>query len=388
MKYLSLSVLTLAISSVLWEIDAVVLKEGNDGPRQLQKGNVNDTVVLDSSIHIIRELKNIDIEDGKSVQLKLHWENSYSWKEGNTPLCAACAQADCEKGIIVLKACDKSDKRQKFYKSSDDKIRPTRNKDGCLSYKSSSRVRIRDCRSKRDYYQTMEVREESGDRIQIRGDGDCLSVVNGDPGKGERLKMMSCDSAVRNDVGYWVSGEFDADGDGNDNDDDKKDPDDDDEDEDGNSGGGSGKNFQLKLYWQKGFNWQESRKEKAWCLQCKGSCSDGNSVQMQECNDNDKKQRWVFSSGKFSPYGDKRLCVDYKVKMNLRLRRCNYSGGKSQKFTEEKSSGNRFTYKAQSLCLTQEHHPRSNEKLRIESCSKARTDNTVYWVKGKFNGHP
>jgi hypothetical protein len=36
--------------------------------------------------------------------------------------------------------------------------------------------------------------------------------------------------------------------------------------------------FRLRLYWEEGYNWQESSGEKFWCMECDGSCEDGDKM--------------------------------------------------------------------------------------------------------------
>jgi hypothetical protein len=39
--------------------------------------------------------------------------------------------------------------------------------------------------------------------------------------------------------------------------------------------------FRLKMFWQKGYFWQESAKEKKWCLTCRNGCKSGSNVQIR-----------------------------------------------------------------------------------------------------------
>lgn len=36
--------------------------------------------------------------------------------------------------------------------------------------------------------------------------------------------------------------------------------------------------FRLRLYWEEGYDWQESGGEKFWCMECDGSCEDGDKM--------------------------------------------------------------------------------------------------------------
>lgn len=36
--------------------------------------------------------------------------------------------------------------------------------------------------------------------------------------------------------------------------------------------------FRLRMYWEEGYNWQESEGEKFWCLECEDNCEDGDKI--------------------------------------------------------------------------------------------------------------
>jgi len=325
-----------------------------------------DSLVLDNNTEVIQR----ELMSGGNVQLKLHWERGYGWNENNW--CAACKSGDCSDGRIVLEACNKNDKSQRFNLSSN-KISPGKNSKGCLTHRSRSRMSIQTCRSSRDSTQEIKIKRSSGNKFQIIGNDGCLSVKN------DFLRFSSCKVAKRNDVLYWESGTFSA---GSNNGDDE------DEEPDDQQTTSSGRSFQLKLYWQQGFNWQNHPKEKAWCLECKDECKDGKRLYVRECNTSNRKQKFVFKNNKFSPSGAQGLCAHFNdVKSELRLGGCGAISSNFQTFTEKKFSNNKFRYNVKSRCLTQHHHPRDHEKVRLGPCTKAARDNTVFWVKGSFGGH-
>ena len=41
--------------------------------------------------------------------------------------------------------------------------------------------------------------------------------------------------------------------------------------------------FRLRLYWQRGYYWQESRREMYWCMQCSGRCGENDAVYVDYC---------------------------------------------------------------------------------------------------------
>jgi hypothetical protein len=36
--------------------------------------------------------------------------------------------------------------------------------------------------------------------------------------------------------------------------------------------------FRLRMYWESGYNWQESNTERFWCMECDGNCEDGDEI--------------------------------------------------------------------------------------------------------------
>merc|ERR1711983_60587 len=166
------------------------------------------------------------------------------------------------------------------------------------------------------------------------------------------------------------------------------------------------KEFQLKMFWEEGMEWQEDPEEKAWCAECEESCSEeGENVIIKECDENDSKQWWIFSDCHVQSYRDPNMCFTSGVarkdslKGKIELHECKDS--KIQKFRtfDPKNENDKFQVKIlkpenDELCLTQEHHPKAYEYLRFEECRIAEEndpgveDDTSHWVVGVFEGHP
>jgi len=150
--------------------------------------------------------------------------------------------------------------------------------------------------------------------------------------------------------------------------------------------------FQLKLYWEKGFYWQEEKIEKRWCIECKGSCKSGSSLYIRECDDDDYKQRWILKKDKLSPHTAQDLCMYFKDRSNIQLRTCKDSRDEYQKFDVIKQNVGQKTdsyeFQVRKRCLTQRHHPKSHELLRLEPCHKPRKSDTSIWeFGGPWDGH-
>ncbi len=139
--------------------------------------------------------------------------------------------------------------------------------------------------------------------------------------------------------------------------------------------------FRLRIYWQRGYNWQNSSSEKWWCAECTGNCSSDSRLQIRKCSQT-SRQKWVAvdKSIRFAP--NTSLCLTASGvggKNPLRLKRCN--GGSDQKFDGVQVPG-RFELHPSSnpsRCISQHHHPKDKEHLYPEICTKARSAKTSYW---------
>ena len=57
---------------------------------------------------------------------------------------------------------------------------------------------------------------------------------------------------------------------------------------------GSSDPVRLRLYWEEGYYWQESTKEKWWCMQCKDRCIAGTSIEIDRCEDGIDSQLFQY----------------------------------------------------------------------------------------------
>jgi len=148
----------------------------------------------------------------------------------------------------------------------------------------------------------------------------------------------------------------------------------------------SGDYFQTKLYWEAGYRWQESSKEKRFCAACSDDCKD-NLVKLKVCDYKNQGQFWRWKNGQLESKKATGYCasVDGTVKPNARLimMSCN-SATKFMGF-HTPPNPNKFTWHPlgnNRLCVTNQHHPRSNEDLRFNDCKRAHKDKTGFWVTG------
>jgi len=156
--------------------------------------------------------------------------------------------------------------------------------------------------------------------------------------------------------------------------------------------------FRLRLYWQQGYNWQESSREKWYCMECEGSCRTGNDIEIGYCDEDsieDSQDIWFENlnldgsdgTSQLKMVGYDGLCVGMSSSDGQRVmvvENCDASD-RAQFFKPSSSDagwdGDRFEITTSSRCISQEHHPKKNEDLYATSCSTARGDDTSYWEK-------
>jgi len=136
--------------------------------------------------------------------------------------------------------------------------------------------------------------------------------------------------------------------------------------------------IRIKLYWEKGYRWQESKKEKKWCME---GHKKGETLEIKKCGSS-SKQKFMFISGdRIQSCKNKDLCFVLSGGKFAKLDKCSSSNSK-QKF-KKNGSDKKFALEPKSKkgCLTQRHHPKSGERVRIEKCKTAAKDDTKYWNK-------
>lgn len=166
------------------------------------------------------------------------------------------------------------------------------------------------------------------------------------------------------------------------------------------------KEYQLKMYWKKGMEWQDEKKERAWCAECDDDCDSGEDVRVRECDKDDKDQLWLFYDCTVRPKKNPKVCFTAGATRKdltgkIELRECDddmYGDVQKFRFFDPDDRNDKFQFKLLKPgfgdnCLSQEHHPRDKEELRFYSCRTALendpgvNDDTSHWVVGTFNGH-
>lgn len=142
--------------------------------------------------------------------------------------------------------------------------------------------------------------------------------------------------------------------------------------------------FRIRLHWQQGYNWQGSRRERFWCMECRDSCRSGAAIQIDECSGADR-QRFLAFGRTIRPSSNANLCLAVTgysgTGRPVRLRDCR-AGSADQDFREVRRDGKFELIPASNgeRCLSQHHHPKKNEVVFPEKCEKTRQFDTTYWT--------
>ena len=151
----------------------------------------------------------------------------------------------------------------------------------------------------------------------------------------------------------------------------------------------SDEEFALKLYWEKGYHWQEDRKEVRWCMRCRHTCRPCHKVRIVGCDWGGDSPPTDF---KFIYHGSEGtevqiqvadrdfLCMEADTRDNeIFLAECDQRE-QNQRFVAKRGNfltGNRFEIapkRKNDWCLTQMHHPKAYE--------------VVCWNRAKWQGSP
>jgi hypothetical protein len=146
--------------------------------------------------------------------------------------------------------------------------------------------------------------------------------------------------------------------------------------------------FQLKLYWESRFCWQEERIERKWCMSCIGSsCEKGEDLWLQFCDAEDITQKFNYlpvegtGGGQLQTVSN-HLCLERVSRNNFTLAECSASLG-VQVLKGLVTDGSAFEFKplgAADLCLNQEHHPKAGEIIKTTPCRIASEYHTNLWT--------
>jgi hypothetical protein len=162
---------------------------------------------------------------------------------------------------------------------------------------------------------------------------------------------------------------------------------------------GSQETFTLRLYWERGYCWQEDCDEIFWCAYYnydRSYCYYNN-----EEDDDCEEDRMYIDSCNFDEYWDHKfrfLFLDGGEAMiqtefgnncwarygrRIYLETCENSSRQRWYAPNGSFSGSRFeiSQAGTDLCVSQNHHPKQREVIEMHTCEDARDDDTSYWTR-------
>ncbi|CAJ1947355.1 unnamed protein product [Cylindrotheca closterium] len=168
--------------------------------------------------------------------------------------------------------------------------------------------------------------------------------------------------------------------------------------------------FKLRLHWSKDYFWQEETTERFWCLECvpceeygrddgwkhgcesypdgsNGNCKAGDSVWIRDCRKygNEYNVLQKHKAGFTLRLHNTNLCIERRNK-HLMMKKCNINDPDQQfvawddfsKF-ELRPLEHAGRNEREADCVSQLHHPKSDEVVGMHSCWLCRHFETRYW---------
>ena len=185
--------------------------------------------------------------------------------------------------------------------------------------------------------------------------------------------------------------------------------------------------FRLRLYWEDGYTWQESTEETYWCADCLpyGHCYNGATMYITWCqywnkrflfesvrsdDDDDDDEEVLFLIRIIDGYyyeekddadededGEANLkwygqyCLQSSTATDSKdifVVHCNrdipgqlWKPQSGSSFSDTDSGFEITQSGKEDLCITQRHHPKQGESIKLESCETARNSQTSKWTK-------
>jgi len=151
----------------------------------------------------------------------------------------------------------------------------------------------------------------------------------------------------------------------------------------------------LTIFPSSPFFLKESSREKKWCMRCEGrkgnsQCKSGDDIELDDCDDDNAKFVLKNRSGREAQIqiAGTNLCLElggekqfFGVRRRIIEAKTCESSEDDQYFKASWDSSRFDIETDDGGCITQHHHPRKGEDLLSESCSRAESDDTRYWVK-------
>ncbi len=148
----------------------------------------------------------------------------------------------------------------------------------------------------------------------------------------------------------------------------------------------------LRMYWKRGYTWQEETQERFWCMQCTNDCHRPREpLRIRKCRPPHPRQIWTRIGSTIRPNSNRNACVTRVSNGNngggggggsnkVYLAACVGGRGSAKQQWDAMDMKDKFELKVGGRCLSQHHHPRSGEFLYMENCKTARVDRSSYWM--------
>ena len=148
--------------------------------------------------------------------------------------------------------------------------------------------------------------------------------------------------------------------------------------------------FQLKMFWQEGYCWQEEWIERKWCMSCQGKkCTPGERLWLQFCDAGQVTQQFYYlpvantGNGQLKTASEN-LCLERISDEVFKLYECKTTNRENQLFVGIKTDGSRFELSPKGRtdkCLANlEHFPKGGELIYSTNCKAARIVHTSQWT--------
>ena len=141
--------------------------------------------------------------------------------------------------------------------------------------------------------------------------------------------------------------------------------------------------FQMKLYWEQGFCWQEEWKERKWCMSCQGTCSRGERLWIQYCQSGDMNQRFEYiprQGGGQLKTATANLCLELVSGSSYKLADCQVTANQIFTGFEMNAPFELHPQTSPNTCMANDfHHPKPDEFIYGSICRDARINNTNRW---------
>lgn len=138
--------------------------------------------------------------------------------------------------------------------------------------------------------------------------------------------------------------------------------------------------FNLKIFWKRGYQWQESSSEKKWCMCCKTNrCLKGSGLKIEKCNKGDWRQHFYFDDGRIRSRRNKSVCLEREGR-SIVLENCNRSIDQVWDTLKKNEPFQLRIPGKKEKCASQHHHPRQGEKVYMTSCKRSVESESDKWV--------